>query len=232
MTHRDDPDTSGPSRRPVARAATPTAGPRVISADSIPRELLDEDALRVIARLERQGFAAYLVGGCVRDLLIGRTPKDFDVATDAHPRQIKRLFRNARVIGRRFKLVHVVYGQHIVETATFRSDPLSAEAELDPDALDAEAGPLDAQESSAALDDLLITEDNEFGTAEEDARRRDFTVKSRRRASSSAVPNTLSSTIRRSSGSTSTTSSPSSAGAPPARNGSRRNVAVSMMCAP
>jgi len=177
MTHRDEPDQDGPSRREDSRSATPTSGPRVISADTIPRELLDEDALRVIARLERQGFAAYLVGGCVRDLLIGRTPKDFDVATDAHPRQIKRLFRNARVIGRRFKLVHVVYGQHIIETATFRSDPPGSEADLgDPEGLEEDAVPLDAEETSAALDDLLITEDNEFGTAEQDARRRDFTV--------------------------------------------------------
>ncbi len=64
---------------------------------------------------------AYLVGGCVRDLLLGRKPKDFDVATAAHPRQIKRLFRNGRIIGRRFRLVHVVYGPHVVETATFRA---------------------------------------------------------------------------------------------------------------
>jgi poly(A) polymerase len=140
----------------------------VISADTIPRDALDPDALRVVSRLEREGFEAYLVGGCVRDLLIGRTPKDFDVATSAHPRQIKRLFRNARVIGRRFKLVHVVYGQHIVETATFRSDPLAAEVEPD------ESGE-DPGESDG-LDDLLILEDNEFGTAEQDARRRDFTV--------------------------------------------------------
>ncbi len=148
------------------RPGPASAPPRVIPADSIPRDALDADAMRVVSRLEREGYEAYLVGGCVRDLLIGRTPKDFDVATSAHPRQIKRLFRNARVIGRRFKLVHVVYGQHIVETATFRSDPLEAEPEAD--ALEL----TDAEE----LDDLLITEDNEFGNAEQDARRRDFTV--------------------------------------------------------
>src|SRR6185295_5594730 len=101
------------------------------------------------------GYEAYLVGGCVRDLLLGRRPKDFDVATDAHPRQIKRLFRNGRMIGRRFKLMHIYYGAHIVETATFRREPYARD---------------DASE------DLLITEDNQYGTAEEDAQRRDFTV--------------------------------------------------------
>lgn len=133
--------------------------PRVIEVD---RDLLREleqagqDALRVISRLERYGYQAYLVGGCVRDLLIGRAPKDFDVATSAHPRQIKRLFRNGRIIGRRFRLVHVRYGERVIETATFRCEPGEREGE-DPE-------------------DLLIVEDNEYGTAEEDARRRDFTV--------------------------------------------------------
>ncbi len=116
---------------------------------------IDQNALRVLSRLQRNGFEAYLVGGCVRDLLLGRKPKDFDVATAAHPRQIKRLFRNGRIIGRRFRLVHVVYGDQVIETATFRGDPNS---------------------ENDAEDDLLITEDNVFGTAEEDAVRRDFTV--------------------------------------------------------
>jgi poly(A) polymerase len=133
----------------------------VIPADSIPAGMLDQNALRVVSRLQQEGFEAYLVGGCVRDLLIGRSPKDFDVATDAHPRQIKRLFRNARVIGRRFKLVHLVYGQHVIETATFRRDPFESSGD---------------EPAEAEPDDLLIVEDNVFGTAEEDARRRDFTV--------------------------------------------------------
>ena len=126
--------------------------PRVVACpDLLP--LVDQDALRVISRLSRNGFEAYLVGGCVRDLLLGRRPKDFDVATAAHPRQVKRLFRNGRIIGRRFRLVHVVYGDHVVETATFRREP-----------------------QNGADDDLLIVEDNEYGTAVEDARRRDFTI--------------------------------------------------------
>jgi poly(A) polymerase len=133
----------------------PRAGaPRIQPTAELPTAALDQNALRVISRLQRQGHEAYLVGGCVRDLLLGRVPKDFDVATAAHPRQIKRLFSNGRIIGRRFRLVHVAYGSHIVETATFRKEPLARES----------------------AEDLLIVEDNEFGTAEEDARRRDFTI--------------------------------------------------------
>lgn len=127
----------------------------VVPSDDIAETDLNQDALRVISRLTRQGHEAYLVGGCVRDLLLGREPKDFDVATSAHPRQVKRLFHNGRIIGRRFKLVHVAYGSHIIETATFRREPETSEQ---PNA------------------DLLIVEDNEYGTAEEDARRRDFTI--------------------------------------------------------
>jgi poly(A) polymerase len=91
---------------------------REISPDQI-----DADALKILQRLKRHGFEAYLVGGCVRDLLIGRQPKDFDIATAARPRQIKRLFRNSRIIGRRFKLVHVTFGDKIIEVSTFRGTP-------------------------------------------------------------------------------------------------------------
>jgi poly(A) polymerase len=144
--------------RPRSKPATPPEPPalrRVEPADSIDPELLDPDALRVISRLARNGHEAYMVGGCVRDLLIGRPPKDFDLATGARPRQVRRLFSNARIIGRRFRLVHITFDGHIIETATFRCEPSASEKEGD---------------------DLLIVDDNEFGTAEEDARRRDFTV--------------------------------------------------------
>jgi poly(A) polymerase len=130
-------------------------GHKSVPATGIRLRDVDQDALRVLSRLQRNGHEAYLVGGCVRDLLLGRKPKDFDVATAANPRQIKRLFRNGRIIGRRFRLVHVVYGDHIVETATFRSEP---------------------PPSGPDEEDLLIREDNVFGTAEQDARRRDFTI--------------------------------------------------------
>src|SRR5207248_9773304 len=115
------------------------------------------DAVKVVRRLRRAGFTAYLVGGCVRDLLLGMRPKDFDVATSAHPNQVKETFRNSRLIGRRFRLAHVFFrGGKIIEVSTFRKSPLDELADLP--------------------HDLLIRQDNVFGTAEEDARRRDFTI--------------------------------------------------------
>ncbi|MDP6539316.1 MAG: polynucleotide adenylyltransferase PcnB [Planctomycetota bacterium] len=131
--------------------------PRIIDAPDLARRVRSENAERVISRLARNGHEAYLVGGCVRDLLVGRRPKDFDVATSATPRQVRRLFpRNSHIIGRRFRLVHVRYGaESIIETATFRREPQPREGDDE---------------------DLLIVEDNVFGTAAEDARRRDFTV--------------------------------------------------------
>lgn len=145
-----EPHTDGPGGTRERSSA-----PRIVEASEIDPADVDQDALRVLSRLQRSGFEAYLVGGCVRDLLLGRKPKDFDVATAAHPREVKRLFRNGRIIGRRFRLVHVVYGQHVIETSTFRGDPGS---------------------NGGDEGDLLITEDNVYGTAEEDARRRDFTI--------------------------------------------------------
>ncbi|HPF14915.1 MAG: polynucleotide adenylyltransferase PcnB [Planctomycetes bacterium] len=129
-------------------------GGRRLLADALDPRSLDPDAKRVVKRLQRHGHEAYFVGGCVRDLLIGREPKDFDVATSASPSTIRRLFRNGRIIGRRFRLVHIYYGDRICETATFRREPQR-----------------DSEE-----EDLLIREDNEYGTAAEDAQRRDFTV--------------------------------------------------------
>jgi poly(A) polymerase len=117
---------------------------------------IDPDAAKVVRRLVRHGFEAYLVGGCVRDLLLGRTPKDFDVSTSATPQEIKKLFRNSRIIGRRFRLAHIFFGRKIIETSTFRAPPPPPE------------------EEDAATE--IIRRDNVFGTAEEDARRRDFTI--------------------------------------------------------
>lgn len=117
---------------------------------------LDRDARDVVRRLNRFGFDAYFVGGCVRDLLVGMQPKDFDIATSATPRQVKRLFRNSRIIGRRFRLAHVAFRDKILEVSTFR-------------AAAGEAGVTDES-------DPMIRHDNVFGTAREDAWRRDFTV--------------------------------------------------------
>ena len=119
--------------------------------------LIDLNALWVIKRLRAKNYEAYLTGGCVRDLLLGRTPKDFDVATNAKPEEVRQIFRNSRLIGRRFLLAHVFFpGNKIVETATFRANPLDVQEDLP--------------------EDLLVTQDNVYGNIEEDARRRDLTI--------------------------------------------------------
>lgn len=98
------------------------AEPQYLSAadHGLLRSQVDANALDVVERLEEAGFQAFLVGGCVRDLLLGANPKDFDVATSATPEQVKRVFRRARLIGRRFRIAHVRYGRHIIEVSTFR----------------------------------------------------------------------------------------------------------------
>src|SRR5436190_17228932 len=120
---------------------------------SMDHAAIDPDAERVVRKLARGGYTAYLVGGCVRDILVGRRPKDFDVATSATPNEIRGVFRNCRIIGRRFRLAHVFFGDKIIETSTFRANP---------------------REDEEGEADLLIRRDNVFGTELEDARRRDF----------------------------------------------------------
>lgn len=134
--------------------------PRVYqrSEHNISRSQVSENALKVLYRLKKAGYDAYLVGGCVRDLLLGREPKDFDVVTNAHPEQVKTIFRNCRLIGRRFRLAHVHFGSEIVEVATFRG---SAEGELNGDRI---------------LENGRVLRDNIYGTLEEDVWRRDFSV--------------------------------------------------------
>jgi poly(A) polymerase len=140
---------------------------------SISRSQIDPDALKVLYRLHQNKFVAYLVGGSVRDLLLERRPKDFDIGTSAHPYQVKRLFRNCWIIGRRFRLAHVRFGPKTIEVATFRR--LVSAQELAAAEAEAEEGipvDLDAEESR----DRLVHRDNTFGTPEEDAFRRDFTI--------------------------------------------------------
>ena len=140
----------------AAAEADPVVRPR--PEHPISRSSISENTLKVLYRLHKTGYRAYLCGGGVRDLLLGRRPKDFDVATDARPEEIRRVFRNSRVIGRRFRLVHVFFGDEIVEVATFRREPPPEEQAGDED------------------EGLLITSDNTYGTAREDAFRRDFTI--------------------------------------------------------
>src|SRR6186997_459626 len=138
----------------------------------ISRRDIDPDALKVLYRLHESGATAYLVGGSVRDLLLTRRPKDFDIGTSAHPYQVKKLFRNCWIIGRRFRLAHVKFGAKVIEVATFRRQ-IPAGSEEEP-----MASPPVPTPPSAAVDDpdLLIHHDNTFGTPEEDAFRRDFTL--------------------------------------------------------
>ncbi len=153
-TRRSDSRAKAPAAKKKAPAPAPVREPERYDVE-LEESRVDADAVKVVRRLVRHGFEGYLVGGCVRDLLLGHTPKDFDVATSARPDDVRRLFRNSRIIGRRFRLVHVLYGGgKVIETATFRRAP--------------------ADEREGA--DLLIRNDNVFGEAHEDATRRDFTI--------------------------------------------------------
>ena len=125
---------------------------------NISRVQISENALKVLYKLQKEGFDAYLVGGCVRDLLLGREPKDFDVVTNADPEQIRKVFRNCRLIGRRFRLAHVHFGREVIEVATFRG---VGEEQNDKQVLNKEG---------------RLLRDNVYGTIEEDVWRRDFTV--------------------------------------------------------
>lgn len=128
------------------------------SEHSISRSQISENALKVLYRLKKTGYESYLVGGCVRDLLLGCEPKDFDVVTNASPEQVRKVFRNCRLIGRRFRLAHVHFGREIIEVATFR-------------------GPDDGKMNEQRVhEDGRLLRDNIFGNIEDDVWRRDFTV--------------------------------------------------------
>ena len=139
---------------------TSQSAPRIIprAEHSISRSNISKEAIKVLYGLKKAGHAAYLVGGGVRDLLLGREPKDFDIATDASPEEIRAAFRNCRLIGRRFRLAHIHFGREIIEVATFRAQ------------LDGEA------EGDVHMENGRIIRDNVYGTIEEDVWRRDFTV--------------------------------------------------------
>ncbi|SFX37085.1 polynucleotide adenylyltransferase PcnB [Marinospirillum alkaliphilum] len=140
--------------QPVAKLQILPRSEHPISRSEIP-----EGALKVLYRLHKAGFQAYLVGGCIRDRLLGKTPKDFDVATDATPEQVNHLFRNSRMIGRRFRIVHVRFGREIIEVTTFRGQANE-----------------DESKHLRQSDEGMLLRDNVWGNIEEDALRRDFTI--------------------------------------------------------
>ena len=146
---------------------------RIIERDEHPisRKQITPNALKVLYRFKEAGFHAFLVGGGVRDLMLGNKPKDFDIATNATPEEIKRLFKNARIIGRRFKIVHIRFGREIIEVTTFRAhhDPQN---EIADDASRRQIRGLDSAHSSSGM----ILRDNVYGDIDQDALQRDFTV--------------------------------------------------------
>ena len=148
----ENKDSASVTRLPVK--------PRIIPRPehNISRTDVSKHALKVLYRLKNAGYCGYLVGGCVRDLLMGREPKDFDVATDALPEQVRELFRNCRLIGRRFRLAHIYFGREVIEVATFR-----ASHEL-------------GGQGDGHTQDGRIVRDNVYGTLDDDVWRRDFTI--------------------------------------------------------
>lgn len=147
------PAHAGPDRRGSERPTVVTRDNHTISRGNISR-----NTIKVLTKLQNAGYEAYLVGGGVRDLLLGREPKDFDVATNALPDEVKAVFHNCRLIGRRFRLAHVYFGREIIEVATFRSNQQPT------------------QDGERHVENGMILRDNVYGTLEEDAQRRDFTI--------------------------------------------------------
>ena len=145
----------------LARKPAPPARQQVLSRAEHPisRSEIHEGALKVLYRLHKSGHQAYLVGGCIRDRLLGKNPKDFDVATDATPEQVNQLFRNSRIIGRRFRIVHVRFGREIIEVTTFRGQADKT-----------------ASAHHKQSEEGMLLRDNVWGSIEEDAARRDFTI--------------------------------------------------------
>ena len=148
------------TRIPTENNVTPIkAQARIIERPDhcVSRENISDSALKVLYRLNNAGYDAYLVGGAVRDLLLGIVPKDFDVVTNAHPEQIRELFRNCRLIGRRFRLAHVRFGEEIIEVSTFRAAHHEAA-------------------TGGVTEQGRIIRDNVYGSIDDDVWRRDFTA--------------------------------------------------------
>ena len=184
---RPEPGVAGtaasatPAARRAARASRGKGGAKgsgpvmvPVSSHGIDARLVSANATRVTRTLQENGFKAFVVGGAVRDLLLGVKPKDFDVATDAVPEEIQRLFRRAHIIGRRFRLVHVMFGADTIEVSTFRANIIVPAADADPQA--AQVHPRNGPGQRVADEHGRVLRDNIFGSQEEDAARRDFTV--------------------------------------------------------
>ena len=154
----------GSKANKTSKTVTTLQEPIVLTRDQHPisRQFISESALKVLYRLNKGGYDAYLVGGGVRDILLGLKPKDFDIATNATPEQIKALFRNCRLIGRRFRLAHIVFGREIIEVATFRGHHDEKESQ--------------DKKTSKQSEHGMLLRDNIYGSIEEDAERRDFTI--------------------------------------------------------
>jgi len=150
---------------PKDKSDKPLTATIIAEADhGILQKHISKNALKVLNQLNHAGYDAFLVGGGVRDLMLGLRPKDFDIATNATPEQVRSLFRNSRIIGRRFRLVHVIFGREVLEVATFRSNQTEIQTNQK------------SSKSRQCPDSGMITRDNIFGTIDEDAVRRDFTV--------------------------------------------------------
>jgi poly(A) polymerase len=148
--------TFAKNKSATEKSIEPVIIPR--SEHKISRNMISHNALKVLYRLNNSGYTAFLVGGCVRDLLLDRNPKDYDIATNALPEEVRKLFRNCRLIGKRFRLAHIVFGKEIIEVATFRTHHKHGE------------------EKHGRMEHGMIIRDNVYGTIEDDAWRRDFTI--------------------------------------------------------
>ena len=146
--------------KPKSKASdTPSAAQKYTRrAHGIDKGKISAAALKTTEGLHKAGFRAFIVGGAVRDLMLGKIPKDFDMATDATPEQVRQVFRRSRIIGRRFRIVHVMFGNETIEVTTFRGSHLSDEGDAE------------------VADSGRILRDNVFGSQEEDAERRDFSI--------------------------------------------------------
>ncbi|OBW92415.1 poly(A) polymerase [Gallibacterium salpingitidis] len=155
--------TSAPKKSSARRTTKPAKSSYILKASDygIYPHLISRQALQVVEKLQKNGFEAYVVGGCLRDILLAKTPKDFDIATNARPEQIQKIFqRQCRLVGRRFRLAHILFGKEIIEVATFRA----AHDEVNNDKF--------AKQSAEGM----LLRDNVYGSLEDDAARRDFTV--------------------------------------------------------